>query len=141
MGLWGGILEEIVPTENTESRVGTIEERHQPEHKAKTICKQRKKRETKKKDPKKSFPNGRWQPWEHLEFLRGLRVHGKGHWQEIAENIPTRCVSLPQRCFRLVMIVVLLVPLSCYTFHAIVFFSLFSLCDRLNCFSVELPFR
>ena len=33
---------------------------------------------------------GRWEQWEHLEFLKGLQEHGRGHWKVIAESIPTR---------------------------------------------------
>jgi len=67
---------------------------YEDEPETKTISKkQRKKKETKKKDSKKSTSIGRWEPWEHLEFLRGLRVHGRGRWKKIGEKIPTRYVS------------------------------------------------
>jgi hypothetical protein len=33
---------------------------------------------------------GRWEQWEQIEFLKGLRAHGRGHWKVIAEGIPTR---------------------------------------------------
>lgn len=45
---------------------------------------------------KKRTSVGRWEPWEKLEFLRGLRRHGKGHWKKIGEAIPTR---YEQNCF------------------------------------------
>ena len=44
----------------------------------------------KKLKMKKRTSVGRWEPWEKLEFLRGLRRHGKGHWKKIGEAIPTR---------------------------------------------------
>ena len=33
---------------------------------------------------------GRWEQWEHIEFLKGLREKGRGNWKVIAESIPTR---------------------------------------------------
>lgn len=33
---------------------------------------------------------GRWQREESITFLKGLRLHGKGKWKEIAKSIPTR---------------------------------------------------
>jgi hypothetical protein len=36
---------------------------------------------------------GRWEKWEQITFLQGLREHGRGHWKVIAERIPTRYVS------------------------------------------------
>lgn len=51
--------------------------------------------------PKKRTSIGRWETWERLEFLRGLRRHGKGRWKKIGESIPTRYaprVHLHVRC-------------------------------------------
>ncbi|KAG7340172.1 Myb-like DNA-binding protein [Nitzschia inconspicua] len=33
---------------------------------------------------------GRWEKWEQIAFLRGLREHGRGHWKTIGKRIPTR---------------------------------------------------
>lgn len=33
---------------------------------------------------------GRWETWERMAFLRSVRVHGRGNWKAIAEDIPTR---------------------------------------------------
>ena len=45
-----------------------------------------------KPKPKKHTSIGRWETWERFAFLRGLRLHGKGHWKTIGESIPTRSV-------------------------------------------------
>jgi hypothetical protein len=37
---------------------------------------------------------GRWEKWEQITFLQGLREHGRGHWKIIAERIPTRYVNV-----------------------------------------------
>lgn len=39
---------------------------------------------------KKETSVGRWEDWERFEFLRGLRLHGRGNWKKIGESIPTR---------------------------------------------------
>ena len=42
------------------------------------------------------LPNkiGRWENWECMLFLDGLKIHGKGKWKQIALLIPTRLVDL-----------------------------------------------
>ena len=48
------------------------------------------KRKTKHPGTIEEQKGGRWEKWEHLEFLRGLRRIGRGHWKQIGETIPTR---------------------------------------------------
>jgi hypothetical protein len=36
----------------------------------------------------------RWAEWEHMEFLKGVKIHGRGKWSLISQNIPTRYVFL-----------------------------------------------
>ena len=44
--------------------------------------------------PLKLVPNrsnsGRWEKWERILFLQGLRLHGRGKWTKISEMISTR---------------------------------------------------
>jgi ketosteroid isomerase-like protein len=34
--------------------------------------------------------SGRWEKWEQIAFLKGLRKHGKGKWKLIRSKIKTR---------------------------------------------------
>jgi hypothetical protein len=53
-----------------------------------------KKQSTKRKIKKKmkKVKIGRWEKWEQIKFLEGLRLYGRGHWKKIADTIPTRYV-------------------------------------------------
>lgn len=48
---------------------------------------------TTNKKKAKSVKIGRWEKWEQIAFLQGLREHGRGRWKIIAESIPTRYVQ------------------------------------------------
>jgi len=40
--------------------------------------------------PNATHNTGRWETWERLRFLQGLRIYGKGKWKQISEMISTR---------------------------------------------------
>jgi hypothetical protein len=49
-----------------------------------------------KKNPisgRKRVSVGRWEKFERMAFLKGLRQHGRGHWKLISTGIPTRYES------------------------------------------------
>lgn len=46
---------------------------------------------------KKRVSVGRWEKWERMAFLKGLRHHGRGHWKLISTGIPTRYESSKNR--------------------------------------------
>lgn len=49
---------------------------------------------TKQEKVKKNV--GRWDHWERLAFLEGLRRYGRGRWKKISDMIPTRYVFVRQ---------------------------------------------
>jgi SHAQKYF class myb-like DNA-binding protein len=40
--------------------------------------------------PNGSHNVGKWEEWERIRFLQGLRRYGRGKWSKIGEGIPTR---------------------------------------------------
>jgi superfamily I DNA and RNA helicase len=58
----------------------------------KTRAKKATQKKTKHKNP--NHTEGRWKPWEHIEFLKGLRREGKGKWKAIGMAISTRYVYI-----------------------------------------------
>jgi Myb-like DNA-binding domain len=68
---------------------------HTPSSITKIIpSKKRRSTVTSSKKPPKRPKIGRWEKWEQIAFLQGLREHGRGHWKTIAESIPTRYGNL-----------------------------------------------
>ena len=51
-----------------------------------------KKRKYQKRANKLGIRTGRWNRDECIAFMDGLKRHGKGHWKQIAREIPTRYV-------------------------------------------------
>lgn len=52
------------------------------------------KRKYEKKPTKLGLARGRWERWERVRFLEGLRIHGKGKWKQIARMIPTSLTGI-----------------------------------------------